>query len=187
MPANQKDQANILAIVRRPWPGDLSEDFDYSEVSPSCGSSEEWDGVSEPSIPRLSDVDYGDQSNTEESEDAKSDTDSEGDVNNEESIGSAGYVHNLCLSIPPVSHYRCGIRLTVDHLNMLQRHVAEFRKSDLERRVAITRTCVEWIQARWKGHAEFDSKEVEKVCSASNCTILLFCQHFLACQAVSVQ
>ena len=46
---------------------------------------------------------------------------------------------------------------------MLKRHIADFRKSDLDCRWGIVKICVEWIQARWHGAAKFDYDEVKKV------------------------
>ncbi len=64
---------------------------------------------------------------------------------------------------PLVSLYSREIQLSEDHLNMLKRHIADFRKSDLDRRWGIVKICVEWIQAWWHGAAEFDYDEVKKV------------------------
>src|SRR6266404_2419625 len=121
MSVNHQHQADatLASFFTSTWPNDVRDDIDYSEDSDSGGSSEEWDGVSEPPLPQATDIDCGDRG------DGKGDTDNEeGDTDSEESIGSTRYVHNL-FSPPLVSHYRCGIKLTEDHLNMLQRHVTD--------------------------------------------------------------
>jgi hypothetical protein len=67
---------------------------------------------------------------------------------------------------------------------MLETHVAEFRVADLHRRLAIIKTCLQWIQERWDQDAQFNRKIVETVCAF---TITLgLSEIFLACSPVPV-
>ncbi|KAF8264606.1 hypothetical protein EI94DRAFT_1805643 [Lactarius quietus] len=51
--------------------------------------------------------------------------------------------------------------LTEDQLDMLQKHVSEFRAADLPRRLTIVKDCVTNIQSGWQSEATFNRTKVQ--------------------------
>ncbi|KAF8266975.1 hypothetical protein EI94DRAFT_1802293 [Lactarius quietus] len=51
--------------------------------------------------------------------------------------------------------------LTEDQLDMLQKHVSEFRAADLPRRLTIVKDCVTNIQSGWQSEATFNRMKVQ--------------------------
>jgi len=103
MPVNRQDQADTLltSLFTHTWPGDTREDIDYPQVPDSGGSSEEWDGASEPSLPSVHFSKNGESGSEDES-----DTDNEEGENGIESAANSSmrYADNL-YSSPLLSHF----------------------------------------------------------------------------------
>ena len=83
-----------------------------------------------------------------------------------------------------ISLFRPEITLTEDQVDMLSKHIPEFRVADQHRRSEIVEERVTWIEERWPGqpNAPFNRKKVQTVCALS---IEFILSHFyLACSPV---
>ncbi|KAF8262217.1 hypothetical protein EI94DRAFT_1704942 [Lactarius quietus] len=120
---NDQQEAGIptlVSIYTDKWSGDVSADADYSEtdserdsdVEDFDGSSDEWEGDSDPEMA------------TEEDEEVETDSEEGQDI-----------------------------ELTEDQLDMLQKHVSEFRAADLPRRFTIS---------GWQSEAAFNRMKGQK-------------------------
>jgi hypothetical protein len=131
---------NLQSIYHIKWSGDIPEDIDYlqADFDGPDGSSDEWGGDSESEL----------ESDEEE------DSDSE---------DSEAYVLIALCYVLLISISRREQALSEDQIDMLQRHVAEFRVAALHRRLAIVKECLSWIQERWHSNTPFNRKKVETV------------------------
>ena len=159
---------SLMSIYTEKWSGNVSADADYSETDSEMGSdaedlggsSDEWEGDSESEM------------GTEEDEDA--------DLGSEE-----GWVLTLYCGPYLIWLYRQDAGLTEDQLDMLQKHVSEFRAADLQCRFKIVSDCIAYIQEGWQSEATFNRKKVQKVCLF---LITIGCSDMsLACSPVLVQ
>src|ERR1700761_5642432 len=73
-----------------------------------------------------------------------------------------GMSYRLFLILFPTSLSR-PLELSKEHVDMLQKRVAEYRTSSMSRCLAIVKNCLNTIQEQWDPNDKFNRKKVETV------------------------
>lgn len=81
-----------------------------------------------------------------------------------------------------ISLSRPEIALTEDQVDMLSKHIPEFRVADQHRRSEIIEERVTWIEERQQSNAPFNRKKVQTVSALS--IEFIFSHFYLACAPV---